>query len=161
MTGHALSSETTLSAIDIGKTYAGHSAEDAPVQALRHINFTVPNNEFCSILGHSGCGKTTLLNIIAGFEQPTTGQFLLNGKPVGKPGWERTMIFQDYALFPWQTVHGNIAFGLEMKNVTLAERNRIVQQYVALVGLAGFERRIRTSSPAECANAYRSHGRWR
>lgn len=141
MTVHASSSGTALSAIDIGKTYPGHSAEDAPVQALRDINFAVPHNEFCSILGHSGCGKTTLLNIIAGFEQPTTGQFLLNGKPVGKPGWERTMIFQDYALFPWQTVHGNIAFGLEMKNVTLAERNRIVERYVALVGLAGFERR--------------------
>ena len=141
MAGDALSSESTVSAVGVGKTYPGHSADDPPVLALRDINFTVRHNEFCSILGHSGCGKTTLLTIIAGFEQPTFGQLLLNGMPVGKPGWERTMIFQDYALFPWLTVQDNIAFGLEMKNVKVAERNRIVQQYIALVGLSGFERR--------------------
>ena len=141
MPGRALSNDSTLSAIGVGKTYLGHSADDPPVQALCDINFTVRHNEFCSILGHSGCGKTTLLTMIAGFEQPSTGQLLLHGMPVGKPGWERTMIFQDYALFPWQTVEDNIAFGLEMKNVKVAERNRIVEEYIALVGLSGFERR--------------------
>jgi NitT/TauT family transport system ATP-binding protein len=141
MPGRALSRESTVSAIGVGKTYPGHSADDPPVQALHDINFTVRHNEFCSILGHSGCGKTTLLTIIAGFEQPTFGQLLLNGVPVGKPSWERTMIFQDYALFPWLTVQDNIAFGLQMKNVKVAERNRIVQEYTALVGLCGFERR--------------------
>jgi ABC-type nitrate/sulfonate/bicarbonate transport system ATPase subunit len=141
MPGHPVSSGSTVSAIGVGKTYPGHSADDPPVLALHDINFTVGHNEFCSILGHSGCGKTTLLTIIAGFEQPSTGQLLLHGIPVGKPGWERTMIFQDYALFPWQTVEDNIAFGLEMKNVKLAERRRIVKEYIALVGLSGFERR--------------------
>jgi NitT/TauT family transport system ATP-binding protein len=130
-----------VSAIGIGKTYPGHGADDSPVLALRDINFTVRHNEFCSILGHSGCGKTTLLTLIAGFEQPTVGQLLLNGRPVGKPSWERTMIFQDYALFPWLTVRDNIAFGLEMKNVNVGERNRIVEENIALVGLSGFERR--------------------
>jgi NitT/TauT family transport system ATP-binding protein len=141
MAGDAVSSESTVSAVGVAKTYPGHSADDPPMLALRDVNFTVRHNEFCSILGHSGCGKTTLLTLIAGFEQPTVGQLLLNGRPVGKPGWERTMIFQDYALFPWLTVQDNIAFGLEMKNVKLAERTRIVQEYIALVGLNGFERR--------------------
>ena len=141
MPEHAASRESTVSAIGVSKTFPGHSADDPAVLALHDINFTVGHNEFCSILGHSGCGKTTLLTIIAGFEQPSTGQLLLQGKPVGKPSWERTMIFQDYALFPWQTVEDNIAFGLEMKNVKAAERNRIVKEYIALVGLSGFERR--------------------
>jgi NitT/TauT family transport system ATP-binding protein len=102
---------------------------------------TLPVKEFCAVLGHSGCGKTTLLSMLAGFDRPTEGQLLLDDKPVGKPGWERTMIFQDYALFPWQTVEDNISFGLEMKNVRATERSRIVRDYIALVGLAGFERR--------------------
>src|SRR6476646_6286397 len=99
MAGDAVSSESTVSAIGVAKTYPGHGADDPPVLALRDINFTVRHNEFCSILGHSGCGKTTLLTLIAGFEQPTGGQLLLDGQPIGKPGWERSMIFQDYALF--------------------------------------------------------------
>jgi NitT/TauT family transport system ATP-binding protein len=141
MAAETSSTASAVSAIGVGKTYPGHSVDDPPVQALRDINFTVHQNEFCSILGHSGCGKTTLLTIIAGFEQPSSGQLLLSGIPVGKPGWERTMIFQDYALFPWLTVQDNIAFGLEMKNIKPAERSRIVKEYVALVGLSGFERR--------------------
>ena len=88
--------------------------------ALRGVNFTVNHNEFCSVLGHSGCGKTTLLTLVAGFEEPTEGELLLDGKPIGKPGWERSMIFQDYALFHWLTVEDNIAFGLQMKDVARA-----------------------------------------
>jgi NitT/TauT family transport system ATP-binding protein len=141
MAADTLSRECAVSASGVGKTYPGHNADDPPVAALQDVHFGVRHNEFCSILGNSGCGKTTLLTIIAGFEQPTSGHLLLNGVPVGKPGWERTMIFQDYALFPWQTVEENIGFGLEMKNVRAAERNQIVQKYIALVGLSGFERR--------------------
>jgi NitT/TauT family transport system ATP-binding protein len=111
------------------------------VLALRGVNFTVDHNEFCSVLGHSGCGKTTLLTLVAGFEEATTGQILLDGKPVGKPGWERSMIFQDYALFHWLTVEDNIAFGLQMKNVPRHKQKSMVNDYVNLVGLSGFERR--------------------
>ncbi len=133
--------ETALTANGVGKIYPGHSAGDQAVVALRDVNFVVGQNEFCALLGHSGCGKTTLLTMIAGFEQPSQGTLLLNGQTVGKPGWERAMIFQDYALFPWLTVQDNIAFGLEMKNVAKAERRRRVEELVALVGLGGFERR--------------------
>ena len=129
-----------MSAVTIGgitKIYEG--AE--PVHALRNVNFNVADNEFCSILGHSGCGKTTLLMILAGFEQPSGGKALVDGKPVGAPTWRRSVVFQDYALFPWMTVEQNIAFGLEMKGLPAAERREIVARYVALVGLNGFERR--------------------
>jgi ABC-type nitrate/sulfonate/bicarbonate transport system ATPase subunit len=132
---------SVLTAVKVGKTFPGHGPADPPVQALTDVSFTVADKEFCALLGHSGCGKTTLLSMMAGFEQPTEGALLLDGKPIGKPGWERTMIFQDYALFPWLTVEDNISFGLEMKNERASERRRIVRDYIALVGLAGFERR--------------------
>jgi NitT/TauT family transport system ATP-binding protein len=130
-----------LSAHSLSKEYPGHSRSDPPVLALRGVNFTVDHNEFCSVLGHSGCGKTTLLTLVAGFEEATAGQILLDSKPVGKPSWERSMIFQDYALFHWLTVEDNIAFGLQMKNVPRHKQKSIVKHYVNLVGLSGFERR--------------------
>ena len=99
----------TLTATGVAKEFPGHSADDPSVLALRGVNFTVNHNEFCSVLGHSGCGKTTLLTLVAGFEEPTEGELLLDGEPIGKPGWERSMIFQDYALFHWLTVEDNIA----------------------------------------------------
>ena len=79
--------------------------------------------------------------MVAGFEEPTEGELLLDGKPIGKPGWERSMIFQDYALFHWLTVEDNIAFGLQMKNVAREKQKSIVNNYIDLVGLAGFEKR--------------------
>ena len=130
-----------LSSIGVSKEFPGHSATDPSVVALKGVNFIVNHNEFCSVLGHSGCGKTTLLTMVAGFEQPTGGQLLLDGQPIGKPGWERSMIFQDYALFHWLTVKDNIAFGLQMKNVAKHKQKSIVEHYINLVGLTGFEKR--------------------
>jgi len=131
----------TVTARRLRKVYPGHDADDEPVCALDGVTFRVENQEFCSILGHSGCGKTTLLTIMAGFEQPTSGEILVDDKPVAKPSWQRTVIFQDYALFPWMTVAQNIAFGLEMKRIAPAERADIVARNVRLVGLSGFEHR--------------------
>lgn len=132
---------STVTIRNVCKIYPGHSAKDKPVLALKDVTFTVEDNEFCSILGHSGCGKTTLLTILAGFEHPSSGEALIDGKPVERPSWERAVIFQDYALFPWLTVYKNIAFGLEMKGVASGERERIVREHIQLVGLAGFEAR--------------------
>ena len=132
---------SSLTAISVSKEFPGHSAGDTPVLAVKDVSFTVKDNEFCSILGHSGCGKTTMLNLIAAFEQPTSGQILVDGKPVTRPGWQRSMIFQDYALFHWLSIEDNIAFGLEMKGAAKAECSRIVADYVDLVGLNGFEKR--------------------
>lgn len=123
------------------KVYPGHDDGDEPVHALQDVTFDVLQNEFCSVLGHSGCGKTTLLNMMAGFDEPTAGDILLDGKPVGKPGWERAMIFQDYALFPWLTVLGNVSFGLEMKQVPAARRRDAAMRQIEIVGLKGFENR--------------------
>jgi NitT/TauT family transport system ATP-binding protein len=131
----------TLTATGLAKEFSGHSADDPSVLALRGVNFTVNHKEFCSVLGHSGCGKTTLLTLVAGFEEPTEGELLLDGKPIGKPSWERSMIFQDYALFHWLTVEDNIAFGLQMKDVARVKQKSIVGNYINLVGLTGFEKR--------------------
>jgi NitT/TauT family transport system ATP-binding protein len=126
---------------NVTKVYPGHDASDEPVLALDNVSFRVANHEFCSILGHSGCGKTTLLNMLAGFETPTRGEVAVDGRAVGKPTWERTVIFQDYALFPWMTVEQNIAFGLEMKKVPANERPDIIRRHIDLVGLTGFAKR--------------------
>ena len=112
------------------------------VVALRDVTFEVPDNQFCSILGHSGCGKTTLLNIAAGFERATAGAVTVNGAPIDLPGWRNTMIFQEYALFPWMSVSDNIAFGLEMKGVSRKERDDITRHYIGLVGLDGFDSKL-------------------
>jgi NitT/TauT family transport system ATP-binding protein len=108
------------------------------VQALQDISLEVKTNEFVSILGHSGCGKTTLLNLIAGFEMPTSGRIECAGKEVKEPGAERAMVFQDYALFPWLTVRDNIAFGLNIKGIDSATINQKVDHFANLVGLGAF-----------------------
>ncbi|HYC36128.1 MAG TPA: ABC transporter ATP-binding protein [Usitatibacter sp.] len=125
----------------VSKVFPAQGVADEPVLALDEVTFEVADHEFCSLLGHSGCGKTTLLMLLAGFEQPTAGAIEVDGKPVGAPAWQRTVVFQDYALFPWMTVEENIAFGLEMKDVPAASRREVVARNVALVGLRGFERR--------------------
>jgi NitT/TauT family transport system ATP-binding protein len=125
----------------VTKIYPGHGPRDAPVLALDDISLDIADREFCSIIGHSGCGKTTLLNLLAGFERPTAGTIDVDGIPVGAPTWTRSMVFQDYALFPWLTVEQNIAFGLEMKKVPLPTRQAVVAAQIRLVGLAGFEKR--------------------
>ena len=125
----------------VSKVFPGSGGADEAVLALTEVSFTVADHEFCSILGHSGCGKTTLLMMLAGFERPTGGRILVDDAPVGAPTWQRTVVFQDYALFPWMTVEENVGFGLEMKRVPAAARQEAVARHIALVGLKGFERR--------------------
>jgi NitT/TauT family transport system ATP-binding protein len=130
-----------LAVSGVAKIYGDRHAADSVV-ALRDVSFEVPDNQFCSILGLSGCGKTTLLNIAAGFERATAGAVTVNGVPIDRPGWRNTMIFQEYALFPWMSVSDNIAFGLEMKGVSRKEREDITRHYIALVGLDGFDSKL-------------------
>jgi NitT/TauT family transport system ATP-binding protein len=124
---------------NVSKIYPAVHARSADVLALDNASFTVNDREFCSILGHSGCGKTTLLNLLAGFERPSGGELRVDGQPVGRPTWRRTVVFQDYALFPWMTVHDNIAFGLRMRKIPAPEREATVRTQVQLVGLEGFD----------------------
>jgi len=106
--------------------------------ALGDVSLELADNEFVTIVGPSGCGKTTLMNILAGLETPTSGQALLDGKPVTGPGPERGVIFQQYALFPWLTVRKNVEFGLKTKGVPRDERRRIAEHFIDLVGLSQF-----------------------
>jgi NitT/TauT family transport system ATP-binding protein len=123
---------------NVKKIYPSMHAKGHEVLAIEDISLEVRNNEFCSILGHSGCGKTTLLNLIAGFEVATAGRIECAGKLVTGPGADRSMVFQDYALFPWLTVYDNIAFGLKIKRMGFAEIERVVTRFAALVGLSQF-----------------------
>ena len=103
--------------------------------ALGGIDLDVAEREFVCLLGPSGCGKSTLLNIVAGFLQPTTGRVLVDGVPVTGPGADRGVVFQEYVLFPWLTVAGNVEFGLKLKGMPRDERARTVARYLDLVGL--------------------------
>lgn len=117
------------------------SIKGEPLLALLDVNFQIEKNEFFSIVGPSGCGKTTLLNLLAGFEQPTRGELRVGGALITAPGWDRAVVFQEYALFPWYTVEDNVRYGLLRKKVPEAEQRRLVDHYIGLVGLRGFESR--------------------
>ena len=85
-----------------------------PMRVIDGVSLDIAQGEFVSIIGPSGCGKTTLMNIVGGFVKPTRGEVLLDGKPVAAPGPDRGVIFQEYGVFPWLTVRGNIEFGLRL-----------------------------------------------
>ncbi len=113
-----------------------------PVRALEPTNLAIARNDFITILGPSGCGKSTLLRIIAGLDTPTAGRVVLDGRTITAPGPDRGMVFQSYTLFPWLTVADNIAFGLRERRVPEARIGEIVAEYVAKVGLRGFENHL-------------------
>ena len=116
-------------------------ARQEEVVALDGIDLEIGDDEFLTVLGPSGCGKTTLLNIVAGFEGATGGEVQVDGEAVLKPGPDRGVVFQEYALFPWLTVAQNIEFGLRERGVPKAQRQARVRQQIASVGLSGFEQR--------------------
>ena len=107
--------------------------------ALDHINLQVKAGEFLCIVGPSGCGKSTLLHLIAGLHRPTSGEVLVDGKPVEGTGTDRILIFQELGLFPWLTVGENIEFGMKMKGIGKAEREEKTDRYLRLVHLQQFK----------------------
>ena len=108
-------------------------------KVVEDLNITVRENEFLVLFGPGQCGKSTILNMIAGFECPTKGQIICNGKEVKAPNPERGMVFQNTALFPWLTVMGNVEYGPKMRGVKKEERRKKAQHYIDLVGLTNFE----------------------
>lgn len=109
------------------------------VCALDSISLKISEGEFVCLVGPSGCGKSTLLNIIAGLEQPDSGRILANGEPVGAPGRDRMVMFQEHALFPWLDVMGNVLFGLKLKpGLRDKDRLEVAKYYLHLVGLEKF-----------------------
>jgi NitT/TauT family transport system ATP-binding protein len=112
------------------------------VLALSGVNLTIGDGEFVSIVGPSGCGKSTLLYMLGGFFFPSSGKLLVDGKPVVRPGVDRGIVFQEYALFPWLTVFENIAYGLRVAKTPRKQIKETVQRYIDLIGLSGFEERF-------------------
>ena len=109
------------------------------IPAVDDVSFEVKAREFVAIVGPSGCGKTTCLRMAAGLEFPTSGSVTVGGRPVEKPGPDRSVVFQQFALFPWKTVTENIDFGLRAARVAPQERRARVEHYVQLMGLQGYE----------------------
>jgi NitT/TauT family transport system ATP-binding protein len=127
-----------LSAEHVSKWFAiGRGPQVAVVQ---DFSLSVEQGELVCLLGASGCGKTTMLNMFAGFIQPAEGRVLLHGEPITRIEPRCGVVFQSYALFPWKTVLGNVEFGLRMQRVPAAERRRRAAQFIELVKLQGFER---------------------
>ena len=112
---------------------------ESPVVALESIDFTIHDREFVAVVGPSGCGKTTLLRMAAGLDFPTQGSVRVGGEVVRGPGPDRTLVFQQFALFPWKTVRQNIEFGLICAHKSREERDAAVKRYVELMGLEGRE----------------------
>jgi taurine transport system ATP-binding protein len=124
-----------LSIRHLGVRYA---TKTGVVEALADVNVEVGEGEFLVAIGASGCGKTTLLNCIAGFLPATEGEIELDGRPVVAPGADRGVVFQKHALMPWLNVIDNVEFGLRMRGVEAAERRRIALDKLELVGLKDF-----------------------
>jgi len=124
--------------IEIRQVSKSYVADRGAVLALRGVDLDVDDGEFVTIVGPSGCGKSTLLYIVGGF-LPADGQVLVDGTAVKGPGTERGVVFQEYALFPWLTVRGNIAYGLERQGVPAIQRDQTIERLISIIGLNGFE----------------------
>ena len=114
-------------------------------QAVKETSLDISPGEFVCILGPSGCGKSTLLNSVAGYVRPTQGQVLVDGEVITKPGPDRGMVFQQYSLFPWKTIHDNIAFGPKLAGHSSTECSSIANTFLAMIGLS----RYANSYPSE------------
>jgi NitT/TauT family transport system ATP-binding protein len=122
----------------VGKVFTRRGRD--PVTALRSIDLAARPGEFVSILGPSGCGKSTFLYIAAGFVAASHGTVRYDGRPVRRPGPERGFVFQEFALFPWKTVLGNVTYGLARQGVGRAERTERARHHLEMVNLGGVEK---------------------
>jgi NitT/TauT family transport system ATP-binding protein len=125
--------------VDIRRLTVEFRTRKGPFRAVEDVDISVREGEFVCIVGPSGCGKSTILNCIAGYVRPSTGEVVVDGKVVEGPGRDRVMVFQEFVLFPWRTVRGNVEFGLEMAKVPVRERRDVAQRFIDLVGLRGHE----------------------
>ena len=135
MAGEARNLNPKVVIKDVRKIYEGRNG---PVVALNGANLEIRNNEFICVVGPSGCGKSTLLNILAGLLEPTSGEVLVDGKPVEGTSVDRGVVFQQYALFPWLTVLKNVMFGLKLKGMPDDQAKEIAMKYIKMVQLEEF-----------------------
>ena len=128
-------SQMTVKSVSLA--YPKGKGEGLPADILQNINLSFDDNEFIVVIGRSGSGKTSLLNLAAGFLQPSRGSILVDGKPIAGPGSDRAVVFQDDALYPWLNARDNIGFPLKLRNVPKAARDVRTEELLDLVGLAG------------------------
>jgi taurine transport system ATP-binding protein len=131
----------TLNISNVNLTYPGLHSDEAVI-ALKGVNLTIHSGDFVVALGASGCGKTTLLNLMAGFMAPTAGDITLGGRRVTGPGADRGVVFQKHALLPWLNVIDNTEFGLKLQGVPKDQRRERAVRNLALVGLQDFHRHM-------------------
>lgn len=131
---------TSVTKLEIQNVSKDFIRNDEIIQAVFEANMSIKTNEFIVLVGPSGCGKSTLLHMVAGLIKPTSGKILLEGKEIDGPGPDRSVVFQQSALYPWLTVSGNIEFGLSEKGIEKKERRKIIEKYIAMMGLEGFEK---------------------
>lgn len=136
-------SSTQITIEDLSKTY--NEGKPTAVEAIREIDLTIEDGEFLSVVGPTGCGKTTLLKIIAGLVEKSSGSVSVGGQEVTGPRKEVGVVFQEASLFPWRSVMRNVELGLELDGVPKEVRREQAQDMIDLVGLSGFEH----SSPDE------------
>jgi nitrate ABC transporter ATP-binding subunit len=119
---------------DVSKVYP---TKNGAYTVLKDVNFTAYEGEFICLIGHSGCGKTTLLNMVAGFNKPTTGEVRLQNDRITEPGPERMMVFQNYSLLPWMTAFDNVYLSIDAvhPNMPTAQKKAIAKEHLAMVGL--------------------------
>ncbi|MFD8247775.1 ABC transporter ATP-binding protein [Nocardia sp. NPDC059691] len=128
---------TKLSLTGVSKQFAVRGSRER-FTALDDISLELREGEFLVLVGPSGSGKSTLLDLLGGLSKPSSGEILLDGKPITGPGLDRGVVFQQYALLPWRTARANIEFGLEAKGLRRKARRELAEHYLELVGLAGF-----------------------
>lgn len=121
---------------NVTKAFSNFSKEEV---VLENLNFEIFTEEFVCILGPSGCGKSTILGLVAGFIKANSGEILFNSKKVQRPDSSRTLVFQEYALFPWLNILDNVAFGLTTKNHSKNNSREKALEYLNLVGLAAYK----------------------
>jgi ABC-type nitrate/sulfonate/bicarbonate transport system ATPase subunit len=108
------------------------------VEAIKNLNLCIKEHEFIALVGPSGCGKTTLLKIIAGLVPCSSGGVFIDGEKIKAPGKDRGLIFQEFTLFPWLTMRGNISFGLDLQKINFQKKTSIVDHYLRITGLQDF-----------------------
>lgn len=124
--------------LEVKHLHKRYSSAQGETEALRDVSFRIHRREFVCVIGASGCGKSTLIRTLAGLEQQSAGEVLLDGKPVTGPGSDRGMVFQGYSLFPWLTVKRNVMFGPQMAGQSFDAAEREARQWLDLVGLTKF-----------------------